>query len=672
MNITIMKKILPTLISLLFAGFVNADTYSVKSPNGKIEASICDGKNLTLTITADGQRLLDAAKIGMNTDRGAIGIDAKAKASSTTMCEETIEPVYGIRSEIPDVYNQLKLEFDKFDLLVRAYDESVAYRFVSKFGKGEMIVIDEILDLNSKPDDQIIAHAVKADNTSFEEFFRRMSAKELANYHSATPPLLMKKGSYTLALVESDLKSFPGLRIAYKDGLKAYHSKYPKAFKEIGRKQVVSKTENFIAKTDASREFPWRAFVVARSDKDLADNDTVYKLASPCEIDDTDWIQPGTCVWEWWNAWNLEGVNFRTGVNVETYRYYIDFAAENMIPYLLIDEGWVDGHHGQKGKDHSNVDENLVAGKTTFDVPSIIEYAHSKDVKVVLWVLGKTLNKYGEAALDKMKSWGADGIKVDFFDRDDQVCVELYERIAKLAADREMVVDFHGCQNPTGLQRKYPNVLNFEAVKGNEVNKWAKEITPSHNIDLVFTRMLQGPMDFTPGSMLNATPEDFKISGGRPMSFGTRAHQMAMYVIFYGPLQMLCDSPTLYKKWPDVTRFIAHAPTTWDDTKVLEGKIGEYIVMARLKDDNWYIAGMNSGNARDVEIDLSKFLEEDSTAKAEIFSDTKESANTASEYKHEVIDAASNGKLKIRMERDGGFVIKLTPKKFKIFGIELF
>ena len=650
--------------SLLFAQAFAA-TFSVKSPDGKLEAIVQDGEKLTFSLKADGRTVFEPFAIGMKTDRGDFGANVKAKGSTTDSVDEEIEPVYGIRSEIRDNYNRMDVDFPNFKLVVRAYNEAVAYRFVSNFG-GEITVYGETLDLPLAANDKIIGHAVNGVQDSFERFFLRQTVSEMKNSHSYSLPFLALKNGYTVAVVDSDVLDYPALRFCAPDSkVRAWFSQAPKTFKQKNKfTRTVDAANDYIAKTKGSRAFPWRGFIVARKDIDLADNDTVYKLAEPSRIGDASWVKPGTCAWEWWSACQLEGVDFKGGVNNETYRYYIDFAAENKIPYVLLDAGWLTGE--DVGGMDDKIDEAMISGKTFVDVPALIAYAHSKDVKVLLWCLGQSMDKYGERAFEIMKSWGADGVKIDFIDRDDQQAQGFYERMARIAAQYEMVVDFHGCAKPAGLQRTYPNVVNFEAVRGCEFNKFSAGLEPSHNIDLVFTRMLQGPMDYTPGALRNVSQNGFTKSFKFPQMKGTRSQMVAQYVLYYAPVQMLCDSASEYKKYPDILHFIANAPTSWDDTKALEGRIGEYVVVARRKGDVWYIGGMNDWNARTVTVDLSKFLPEDSEYKVEIIRDSKNSDNLPCDYKREIKEVNSDSVLKIDMSKGGGFAMKLTPKRIPI------
>lgn len=656
----------------LMAFQVSAETFKLSSPDGKLQAEVSDGAKLTLNISADGKELLDNVEFAMLTDKGDMGKNSTALSCDYSNHRGTIDTVWGIEKSVKDEYNQMVINFKKFKVVVRAFDDAVAYRFVSNLGDGKMIVNDETLNIPLSDSDKLIAHIEKGVQTSFEKPYTRLTFGELKkqNPHSVSLPLIVDKGSAKIALVESDVSHYPGLRVAAgKNGAVSKISKYPKAFKVKVHNRFASEFEDYIASTVASREFPWRAFIVARNDSDLADNQTVFKLAKPCAISDTSWIKPGSCVWEWWNNWNLQGVDFEAGINEQTYRYLIDFAAENSIPYVLFDAGWLTG---KDAGEMVETDEKLAEGKTFIDVKGLIDYAKSKDVKVILWVLAKSMEKYPQKAFDVMKGWGADGLKIDFTDRDDQTAMEFYENMARMAAERQMVIDMHGCAKPVGQFRTWPNLINFEGVLGGEVNKWSKAITPSHNIDLVFTRMLMGPMDYTPGGLRNTAKGDFSPCYNFPEVQGTRAHQAAMYVVYFAPLQMLCDSASEYLKSPEILKFMAETPTTWDETKVLEGKIGKYVVIARRSGEDWYIGGMCDWDGKEVEIDLSKILLPDTEYKAEIISDGANAGRVGTDFKYCVKSLTSADKLKLKMAPGGGFAVKLSPKNFEIFGIEIF
>ena len=665
------KKIISIVsITSLIASVVLAESYSVKSPDGKLQANVNIDKNITFSLLVDKKSVVENVVIGMNTDKGSMGENAKVNKVSSSSSNDIIKTTFGISSEIVDKYNQIEIDFKTFKLLFRAYDEAVAYRFVSNFGSGKMKVFYETLTLPVDDKSQIITQFARDDMTSYEELFKRAKISDVSKEHSVImPTLITKKNSPTVAIVESDVQGYPMIRFVKGQGntLVPYIIKYPKTLKApsgFGKHFMVAYDtfEDYIAYTEATRSFPWRAFVVARRDADLAVNTTVYKLAEPSRIFDTSWISTGLCVWEWWNDWSLEGVDFKTGVNEQTYRYYIDFASKNNVPFILFDAGWLVGQ--DVGGMKAGVHERMIEGEPFLNVKKLIDYAHSKNVKVVLWCLGQSLNLYPEKSIKRMKDWGADGFKVDFFNRDDQTAMELYYKIARIAAEYKLLVDFHGCAKPAGLERTYPNVVNFEAVYGLEQNKWRKKdlaVSPSHNVDLVLARMLQGPMDYTPGAMRNLSKVCYVPHYTQPSSMGTRAHQVALYVLFYSPLQMLCDSPSEYNKYPKTLSFLTSIPTTWDESKPIEAKLGKYVILARCKGEVWYIAGITD-NQRNVKIDLSKIIPEGSYT-AEIYSDSVNSNRTPQSFNLNVKSVSSSEVIDIAMKNGGGFVIRLTPKK---------
>ncbi len=440
------------------------------------------------------------------------------------------------------------------------------------------------------------------------------------------------------------------VRTGRKNELTATFPKYAledKLEKNSDRNVLVTKKADYIAKVNGKRNFPWRIMVIAKQDADLITNQLVYQLGEKQQIKDISWIKPGKVAWDWWNALNIYGVDFKSGVNTNTYKYYIDFASKYGIEYIILDEGWY-----KLG--------NLMDVVPEIDMEEIIRYGKQKNVGVILWVVWKTLDDQLTVALDQFEKWGVKGIKVDFMQRDDQSIVDYYWKIAREAAKRKMLVDFHGAYKPSGLRRAYPNVITREGVKGLENCKWSKDITPSHDLILPFTRMVPGPMDYTPGAMLNAQPKDYKINWIRPMSMGTRTHQVAMYVVYESPLQMLADSPSNYLKEQECTEFISKIPTVWDDTKVLKAKVGEYLVIARKKGKNWYVGGMTNEKARTFTLDFS-FLD-DKTYTADIIEDGVNAVKYASDYQKKEQTITQNSSLTIELAQGGGWAAILVPE----------
>jgi alpha-glucosidase len=413
------------------------------------------------------------------------------------------------------------------------------------------------------------------------------------------------------------------------------------------RTERVPTRETWIARTRGTREFPWRVLVIARKDADLLDTDIVYRLASESALADPSWIRPGKVAWDWWNFNNVFGVPFRAGVNTDTYKHYIDFAAEHSIEYVVLDEGWY------KLGDLSSVVPQI-------DMDAIAAHAKARKVGLIMWVVWKTFDEQMEATLDRFEKWGVKGIKVDFMQRDDQWMVNFYERVAAEAAKRRMLVDFHGAYKPTGLYRTYPNVLTSEGVIGLEHNKWSADASPDHDVTFPFMRMMAGPADYTPGGMLNATKADFKPVFNRPMTQGTRCHQLAMYVVYESPLQMLADSPSNYRREPESLAFIAAVPVVWDETRVLDAKVGEYILVARRSGREWFIGAMTNWTARKLDVDLGFLAPGRWTA--EIHRDGPNADRAAVDYVREMKEVTAAQQLRIELAPGGGWAARLVPR----------
>ena len=653
----------------LFSFKAFAGTYSIKSPDGKIEASLTDGEKLTFSVKADGKTLVDGAEIAMNTDRGDLGVKAVAKGSSKTTHAGDIEAVFGTKKFVKDNYNQIEVEFKNFNIIVRAYDDSAAYRFVSKLGEGEIKVFNETLKLPLKDDDNAIAHIVKNFKTSFERPFTRIKVGELKKRGLVSMPFIFEKAGMKVALVESAWLDYPGLRISYKDGDKmpqAVFAPVPKTLKMVANQLQPDQVEDYIALTNASRAFPWRAFIIARTDADFVGNDTVYRLAEPSKIADTSWIKAGTTTWDWWVNWQTEGVDFKCKFDENMCKYYIDFAAENGIPFVTFDAGWhVDRESVDRVMTSSvyNKAENYFNGKPHVDIPAMVKYAESKGIKVAIWCLSKAIFRYPVKAMDMFKEWGVAGLKIDFNDRDDQWMIRYIEYITRLAAERKIIIDWHGAPAPSGFQRTYPNAVTFEAVYGLEMNKFRNPVTTDHNVDILFTRSLLGPFDYTPGGMRHKTPKTWKSCYDLPEVPGTRSHMAAHYVLFHSPLQMLSDMPSEYMRHPAILDFIAHTPTTWDDSVTLGGEMGKFVVVARRSGDDWYVGGIANEDGKKFTVDFAKFLPE-GKYDVQIIRDTQNSNIIPADYKVENIKVRNTDKHDIEMKNGGGFTMKITPAKF--------
>ncbi|MDQ6888959.1 MAG: glycoside hydrolase family 97 protein, partial [Bacteroidota bacterium] len=468
-------------------------------------------------------------------------------------------------------------------------------------------------------------------------------------------PVMIDLGDQKKAVItEADLEDYPGMFVQVNDAMdhsfKSVFAPYPLEGKQGGYKMLntmVSKRADFIAKVNGTRSFPWRVVIISDKDASLLNNDMVQKLAAPSRIADPSWIKPGKVAWDWWNDWNISHVDFRAGVNTETYKYYIDFAAANKLEYIILDEGW------------SN-DLDLMDVSSKINLQEIIDYGKQKNVGVILWAGWYAVDSKMDSVFAKYGGMGVKGFKIDFMDRDDQKMVSSLYAIAKKAAEYKMLVDYHGMYKPTGLQRTWPNVINFEGVKGMENVKWTpNDDVPRYDVTIPFIRMVAGPMDYTPGAMRNATKSNFRPINSMPMSQGTRCHQMAMYVVFEAPLQMLSDNPTAYMKEQECTDFIAKVPTVFDETVALSGAVGEYVAIARKKDKVWYAGAMANWTARDMEISFS-FLGA-GNYQAEIFKDGINADRDATDYKKEIIKVTSADKITIHLAPGGGWAARITP-----------
>lgn len=567
-----------------------------------------------------------------------------------------VTPLYGFNDHIRDHYNQLRLRFRKhFSLVFRVFNNGMAYRFVTDL-KGTVKVKNEEVEYRFPTDEK--AWYLNPGSSRWHGYESNYSYGPISKIDSikvALPIVIDHNSGIKVAITEASLLDYPGMYLVpdpkQPNTLKAIMPAYPTKTKLGGNSnfdELVTQRADYIAKTNGSRSFPWRLMILAKQDKDLLNSELVYLLAPHNQLKNTSWIKPGLVSWDWWNALNMKGVNFKTGINMDTYKYFIDFASQNGIPYVNLDEGWSDPY-------------NLMKVNPKLNIKELADYAGKKNVKLILWCAARVLNSQMQQALNQFQKWGIAGIKVDFMDRDDQVMVDFYRKTAEAAAKRHMFVDFHGAFKPTGLSRMYPNVLNREGVLGLEYNKWSRKDTPRHNVMLPFTRMVAGPMDFTPGAMRNYNKQDFRPISNRPMSMGTRCQQLAMYVAYYAPLQMLADAPTAYQADPKVLSYLKNVPTTWDQTVPVAGKIGKYLIIARRKGDTWYVGAMTNWTPRDLKLKLSFLKKGDYTAK--VFSDGVNADRIGSDYKMDTMNVNQESDLKIHMAPGGGWVAVIKPRK---------
>lgn len=639
---------------LIFALTANAqEVKTLTSPDKNITVEIGLKEKIYYTVLFKGERVLEASPLSLTLETAVLGANPKVANSKLTSIDEVIKTVYGSRKEIRDNYNQLTLDFEGgFSVEFRAYNNGLAYRFVTRLKEKQVTVKNEEVAFRFS----FGVSAWMLDAKSYETNYKLMplDVQNIQNFNNNRskiylPMVVQPTPTVKVLITEAGLYDYPSLFLDrgndYENFLNGTFEKYILTKKTGGfsnYSQLADKQADYIAVTSGSREYPWRLLVISDDDRTFADCDLVYQLSKPCELKETDWIKPGKVAWDWWHDYVVEGQNFKGGINNETYLYHIDFAAKYGLEYILIDWMWTDKY-------------DLTLFNPDVDLKRITSYAASKNVRVIVWCPGHTLHKQLDKALDLFAANGVSGVKADFFGSEDQTGIKMYEDIAKATAARKMLIDFHGAAKPTGLSRTYPNVINYEAVAGNEWNKLSDDkVTVAHRVMLPFTRGLQGPMDFTPGGMRNVQ-SGHTLRMTLPEVHGSRCSEMAMFVIYNEPLKMLCDAPSVYEREPEITGFISKIPTVWDDTKVLEAKFGEYLVEARQTGKTWYVAGMNGEKTQEVTIDFS-FLG-DGTFTAQILKDGPNADRVGTDYLFESKQINKNSKLTLKMVSGGGFLI---------------
>ena len=648
-----MRKLLFVVAFVIAFSFsVSAQEQVLRSPNGKAEVRLRIADKIYYSINFEGQAAVGESAIGLSVkENPAIGGSPKVAGKKIRSVNRTVTvPVPEKRRAVKESFNELELSFEGgYGLIWRAYDNGVAYRWTTALA-NTITISGEQSEINLNARDTIYYPLEEGFYSHNERKYIRYQSAELKSELASLPALVATEKGVRVWLSEADLYDYAGMWLegANGKGLKAVFPFYPaKEVQEKDRDLRVAERADYLAKTNGSRAFPWRVFGLATRDAELLDNQLVYLLSEETK-EDFSWVKPGKVPWDWWNANNVYGVDFKAGVNTATYKYYIDFAARYGLEYVILDEGW------------SKTDDLLTLNPDV-DLPELLDYAKMKNVGIILWVLWLPLEKDLEKVLDEYQKWGVKGIKVDFMQRDDQRIVQFYERTAQAAAKRKMLVDFHGAYKPTGMKRKYPNVITSEGVKGLENSKWSKDITPEHDLMLPFTRMVAGPMDFTPGAMINASERDFQINFTRPMSQGTRCHQLAMYVVYESPLQMLADSPSNYLREPQSMEFLAAVPTVWNETIAIDGKIGEYALLARQAlNGDWYIGAMTAAAPRELTVDLSFLGSGD--YEAHIYEDGANAERMASDFRKSTRAVRKGDKLNIKMAAGGGFAARLIKK----------
>ncbi len=654
-----MQRLLTGICLIIAPVIARATDYDLLSPDKKITVKVQVTNTLQWSVAYNNEALLLPSTIRMQLGDGLVlGQSPVLKKQQRNTVNQVIDAVVPVKyKHIAEQYNELRLTFKgNYSVCFRAYNDGVAYRFETALGNKEITVTNETVQYQLADDDRswwpMESHRPSPTFQSHYEYkFDDTSVARISDkLYAGLPVYLSTPKGTKLLITEADLYDYPNQFVFGTNG-NALNGQFPPVILRdslVGdRGAKILENAPYIAKTKGTRSYPWRTIVISPDDKGLLETELVYKLSSPNVLPNTAWIKPGKVSWDWWNANNVYNVDFRAGINTATYKYYIDFAAQYGLEYIILDEGW------------TRTTLDILHSTPQVDMPELARYAKSKNVGIILWVLWNALDTHMDEALDLYASWGVKGIKVDFMQRGEQYMVNFYERTAAACAKRELLVDFHGAYKPVGLNRKYPNVISYEGVKGLENSKGGREVTPGHDVTIPFIRMAVGPMDYTPGAMLNANKGNFRPVFSEPMSQGTRCHQAAMYVVYESPLQMLCDNPSNYLKEPDYTKFISRVPTTWDTTVALQGKAGEYVAIARKKGDTWYIGAMTNWEARHLDLDL-RFLD-GQRYKMEIVQDGINADEHAADYHFDQKTVTPADHVSVQMSNGGGWMAILTP-----------
>lgn len=668
------KRIIGSIFLCLFITAIHAEKIlKISSPDKHIQATVSIGEKVSYTVTYDNQIIIASSPLSMMLSTGEVwGKDAKlSKSKIISVKQEITSPLYK-KDKVTDEYTGLDLNFRKqWGIKFRVYNDGVAYRFINN-RKGEFTIQSEEVTYNFAKDFKATVPYVRLDGVSeydnierqftnsFENTYITDKLSKLASNRLMFLPLIVDvENGKKVCITESDLESYPGLYLSTSKGnnsLNGISAPYPKRTEQGGHNMLQSRVrerEHYIAKVNGAREFPWRVAIITTEDKQLANSDMTYKLASPSRVTDVSWIKPGKVAWDWWNDWNIRGVDFESGVNNDTYKYYIDFASQNGLEYVILDEGWA-----------VNGKADMMQVVKEINIKELVDYAAKKNVGIILWAGYYAFNRDMENICKYYSELGVKGFKVDFMDRDDQEITGFNYRAADMCAKYKMILDLHGMYKPAGLNRTYPNILNFEGVHGLEQMKWSPATTDmvTYDVSIPFIRMVAGPMDYTQGAMRNAAKGSYAPINSEPMSQGTRCRQLATYIVFESPLNMLCDNPSNYLQEPECLDFISKIPTVWDETIALDGKIGEYVVTARRSGNTWYIGGLTNWDARELTIDLS-FLDKSSNYKATLFKDGRNAHRSGRDFRKEMISLKGDEPIKVHLAPGGGFALKIEMFK---------
>jgi alpha-glucosidase len=648
-----MKKICILALMVMAIQFASAQKYELRSPDGKLTAGIDIKNGISATLSKGGKTLIELGSISLETSSKFQAKEYKVKKTTSVSVNEIIKPQIKEKTgTYLNVFNELQIRFSSGNALTfRLFNEGLAYR-LSTASKDSLTIYRENLEVKFDEGDSVRFQASPTFNSCWETPYEHLNIGGIESGRLCNLPLLVEKQNGPFVMItESDLYNYPGLWLKGTGGaeLSGTNPPYPKIMSYTGsifEHGQVAGAFDYIARVKGTRNYPWRIFAIADDEKGLIANNMVYLLASPSVIEDASWIRPGVVMFDWWAKYNIYGVDFKTGINTETAKYFIDFCATQGFRYFLFDDGW-------------SPEEDLLNPRPGLDMAEVTAYAKAKGVDVMLWILWHSLQKQWDQAFDQFRKWGIKGIKIDFMNRDDQPMTEFYEAAARKAAEEKMIVDFHGAFKPCGLSRKFPNVLTSEALIEFEYNGWTQYDTPVHHNLLPYIRMFAGPMDYIPATMRNSTKDNFRPIADYPMGQGTRAHAMALFVVLGSPLTMLPDSPSDYYRERVCTEFLTKLPVEWDESRLLEGTISKYTVMARRSGKDWFVGAISDWSRRAIDL-RTDFLSPGSYRMVAI-EDGINADRRAEDYRKTETSFQAGDVLKLNLAPGGGWIARIVP-----------
>lgn len=629
----------------------------MKSPDGAIEMTVtADTAPLAYTVAYKGKPVILRSTMALDVqDQAPLGPGLRIVKTTPGSVDETYTMPHGKSNPVRNSARSMVIELEetrapgrRLSVECRAYNDGVAFRYLfpEQPGLKQLRLAAENTEFQLAKDATTYPLFLKNFQTSYEDDYHIVPLSGINPASLIGLPLLAElPGTAWVAITEAYIENYAGMYLTHSAAQpKSLVSRLAPSLSEPGIAVAVA----------APARSPWRVVMIGAEPGRLVESNIVINLNPPSAIADASWVKPGKTAWDWWSGSYAEGVSFRPGMNTATMNHYIDFSAEAGLEYMLIDAGWAT----RRGSGPNDSGSDLTTPQANIDMPAILAHAKEKNVRVWLWSHWTDISRQMDEAFPLFEKWGIAGIKIDFMDRDDQWMVAFYRRVLEKAAQHHLMIDFHGAYKPDGIRRTWPNLLTREGVMGLEYSKWSARITPVHNTILPFTRMLAGPMDYTPGGFDNVTREEFEPRNRKPDVMGTRAHQLGLFVVFESALQMLSDYPEAYRGQKEFD-FLRAVPATWDETRVVSGRPGESIALARRKGREWFVGALTSWTAREIDVPL-EFLGRGSFT-AEIYADAPDAGANPKHTTREEKRVDAGTVLKVKMVSGGGQAIRIRP-----------